>query len=446
MPIVSTFSELLLSFSPIMTSPTFENFLVIVRGWILCIGRRTVTRVIQAAGAVGEKHYSVYHRFFSRARWCIDKVSRVVLSLALKFVPKDAPICLAVDDTLCRKRGLHIFGTCMHHDPLISCRKFRLVNWGHNWVVVGIVLRFPFAPSVTWCLPFAFRLYISRKRAKSQRWKYRGVIHKTRPELAVEILTMVSNWYPERRFHLYGDSAYGGGSVLKPLPDNFDLTSRIVMDAELYDSPKPKKTSGRGRPRKRGKRLPSPAQIADDSRRKWKSLRLEIYGKKQTVKAKEISGLWKAGGYRRIKIIIVRDPTGKTKDQAFYTTKLDMGAEATLTGYADRWSIEVAFENSKGHFGFEDPQSRKKKAVERTAPMAMALYSMVIMWFAKRGYRKCTFLNRPWYTKKATPSFVDIMATLRRESAREYFLDTPEWNRGTRKIMKLYCETLALAA
>lgn len=115
-------------------------------------------------------------------------------------MPAGEIVYLAVDDTLCRKRGLHVFGACMHHDPLISCRKFRLVNWGHNWVVVGIILRFPFAPKAYWCLPFAFRLYISRKRPKSQRWKRGKRVHKTRPQLAVEILEKVAIWFPERSF------------------------------------------------------------------------------------------------------------------------------------------------------------------------------------------------------------------------------------------------------
>ncbi len=263
MLVVSSFLDLLASFIPIMTAPSFENLQVIASSWIMTQGKRTVTGVIQSAGAVGEKHHSVFHRFFSRAQWSQDGMSRILLEILLRFVPQGEAIYLAIDDTLCRKRGLHIFGTCMHHDPLISCRKVRLVNWGHNWVVVGIVLKFPFAPNTYWCLPFAFRMYISRKRPKSQRWKDRPVVHKTRPELAVEILTQIAEWFPGRVFHVLGDSAYGGRSVLKPLPEDFQLTSRITMDAALYDDPL--KSNGRGRPRRRGKRLLTPKQFAKKS-------------------------------------------------------------------------------------------------------------------------------------------------------------------------------------
>jgi SRSO17 transposase len=444
MPIVSSFGEFLASFSPLMTAPTFQNFLVIAAGWIFSTGRHSVTEVIQGAGAVGRKHYSVYHRFFSLARWSIDQVSRTLLGVLLKFVPQGEVVYLAVDDTLCRKRGVHIFGTCMHHDPLISCRKVALVNWGHNWIVVGIVLRFPFAPGVIWCLPFTFRLYISRKRPKSQRWEYVGIEHKTRPELAAEMLQKAAEWFPDRVFHVLGDSAYGGKSILKPLPKRFHLTSRLPMNAQLFGPPPAR--SGRGRPRKRGARLQSPAQLAADRRKPWKNLRLVIYGKKKKVQVKEIVGLWRSAGYRTIKVVVVHDPTGKVRDQAFFTTDTEATAREVLLRYSQRWAIEVAFENSKGHFGFEDPQNRIRKAVERTAPMAMVLYSLVIAWFAEHGYKKCRFPNRPWYTRKSTPAFTDILTTMRKESMREYFLSTPEWTQGSRKIIRLFAEALRIPA
>ncbi len=126
MTVVSSFADLLSSFNSLMTMPSFQSFMVIATGWILTPERRTVTQIIQSAGAVGTKDHSAFHRFFNSARWSRDDVSRVLLTLLLRLVPKGETVYLAIDDTLCLKRGLHIFGTCMHHDPLISCRNFRL--------------------------------------------------------------------------------------------------------------------------------------------------------------------------------------------------------------------------------------------------------------------------------------------------------------------------------
>jgi len=53
--------------------------------------------------------------------------------------------------------------------------------------------------------------------------------------------------------------------------------------------------------------------------------------------------------------------------------------------YAMRWSVEVTFRDSKQCLGFKEPQGWSRKAVERTAPLAMLLHTLVVFWFAKEG-------------------------------------------------------------
>ena len=53
----------------------------------------------------------------------------------------------------------------------------------------------------------------------------------------MELLQLVVSWAPDRRFMLVGDSAYGGKSVSRHLPENADLTSRMPMNAALYSEP-----------------------------------------------------------------------------------------------------------------------------------------------------------------------------------------------------------------
>ncbi len=50
---------------------------------------------------------------------------------------------LVLDDTLARKRGRKMFGCGMHHDPLLSSRSKTITNWGHNWVVLGVIVELP---------------------------------------------------------------------------------------------------------------------------------------------------------------------------------------------------------------------------------------------------------------------------------------------------------------
>lgn len=111
--------------------------------------------------------------------------------------------------------------------------------------------------------------------------------------------------------------------------------------------------------------------------------------------------------------------------QAFYSTRHDASAIDIITWYAQRWSIEEAFRNSNGHLGFDEPRGRTRRAVERTAPTAMLLYSLIVVWYARVGHRLCRPLNRPWYRSKARPSFIDMLITLREESVCEKVAEIP---------------------
>ena len=83
----------------------------------------------------------------------------------------------------------------------------------------------------------------------------------------------------------------------------------------------------------------------------------------------------------------------------------------------------MTFHDSKQLLGFEDPANRTEKAVRRTAPMAMVLYSLITVWFERQGHRHLKFPERPWYTTKEEPSFADMLTTLRRESWKTNYRD-----------------------
>ncbi len=251
MTLVSSFLEFVQQVSFVMTAPTFDTFVNVLTGWVFA-RRRTVTGMILAANAVGTQHHSAFHRLFAKAEWCLDELGLAVFALIAPWVPCD-PILTAIDDTLARKRGLKVYGAGMHHDPMISTRKVAQLNWGHSWVVLSVIVRFPFCTERYFALPILFRLYINKQTvAKKGGW------YRTRPELAVDMLYTLCRAYENRRFHVVADSTYGGQSVLGDLPENCDLTSRLDLDARLYEAPPERKPGTNGRPRKRGTRhLPS---------------------------------------------------------------------------------------------------------------------------------------------------------------------------------------------
>jgi hypothetical protein len=325
----------------------------------------------------------------------------------------------------------------MHHDPLFSSKALKVFSWGHDWVVLALLVRLPrWAPTKVFALPLLFRLYVNvqgltkgpKKKAKKKavagpkkKWQRpKGGSHRTRPELLVELLQVLAGWFPDREFVVCADSAYAGKSVLRHLPGNVDLISQVHPQGVLYAPPPPKQKGQRGAPRKKGDRLPDRAGGADDPKSPWQELGFDQYGLHTTLGVKVQQALYyTAGKDRLLTVILTRDREGKRPDHRFYCTRLDWGVREVLSAYASRWALEVTFEGAKQVLGLQDAANRLPKAVQRTAPMALVLYSLIVLWFDARGYPWLRFPERPWYRHKREPSFQDMISTLRRLSWQE---------------------------
>ena len=116
--------------------------------------------------------------------------------------------------------------------------------------------------------------------------------------------------------------------------------------------------------------------------------------------------------------------------------------EQVIRQYSSRWSIEVAYRDVKQCLGFEQPQGWCRKTVERTAPMAMLIYSLVIIWFAREGHRHWRPERHARYRSRRDPSFADMLAELKRRSFRGYITALPLNSLGPRKLFSILENTL----
>lgn len=214
--------------------------------------------------------------------------------------------------------------------------------------MLGVIVELPFREGHYFCLPILFRLYLNKKAASKHRRVYC-----TRPELAVALLNMLRKHRDNKRFRAVVDSAYGGKSVLGMLPDNCDLTSRLVKDARLYDAPPKRNQDQRGRPRKRGDRLSTPRQMLAG---RCRHVSLEIYGRNEQARLADAEARVFAVPDRRLRVVAVEALRGGRGQEVFYSTCHEATAEMVIAWYARRWSIEVTFHDSKQSLGFEQPQ------------------------------------------------------------------------------------------
>ena len=280
----------------------------------------------------------------------------------------------------------------MHHDPLFSSKAVKVFSWGHDWVVLALLVQLPrWAPTKVFALPLLFRLYVNRQgltkgrqgQAKTaglwqrgagrQKKKWRRPTepnHRTRPELLVAMLQMLAGWFPHRQFVVGADSGYAGQSVLRHLPANVDLISQVHPQGVLYAPPPPPSGNGDDR-RKKGERLPGLQAWADDSASSWQQLAFDQYGLHATLQVKVQQALYyTAGKDRLLTVILTRDTKGKRPDHRFYCTRLDWNAREVLSAYASRWALEVTFEGAKQVLGLEDPANRSPRpcAAQRRWP------------------------------------------------------------------------------
>lgn len=86
----------------------------------------------------------------------------------------------------------------------------------------------------------------------------------------------------------------------------------------------------------------------------------------------------------------------------------------TYKSVAHPWSIECVNREVEQFLHAEDPQSWKGKGPERAASLSLWLYAAIWTWYIASFGTTVTWVTRPLYQKKATPSFLDALAQLRR--------------------------------
>jgi hypothetical protein len=423
------FTRVLATFRPCFTAPTFQTFTMLVAGLLAQPVARTVCGMLTGAGLARVWHHSRAHRFFSHARWNPGHLGLLLAELTVtQLLPAGAPITVAIDDTLFRRRGKKVHAAGWFHDGSAAGRV--KLGFGNNWVVVAIVVTLPFCTRPV-ALPVLAALAVKGGPVK--------------PDLARDLLDQIAEHFPDRDIHAVGDSAYGCGAFAG-LGDGMTMTTRAKVNATFYQLAPPR-TGKRGRPALKGARIGTPTQIARSAT--WKTLSVSRYGTTSTVKIAEQVCLW-YGTWRTdtVRVILVRDTGRTTKtsttngyDIALVTTDLTAAAEQIIARYAARWSIEVMFFDVKNILGAGQARNRVPKAVQRTVPFGLFCHSILIIWYALHGHHQDDAAHRrataPWYRTKTEPSTLDMLTKLRHHIIAARFMPTTPRPATTQEIIDI---------
>jgi hypothetical protein len=412
-PLPERFLSRLAGFADLFTRPTWSHVPLLLAGAILAPGRRTVTAALRILGRERDPDFCTFHRILNRAAWSSRAAARQMLLLLVNaFVPAGAPVVIGLDDTIERRWGPKISARGIYRDPVRSSKGHFVKASGLRWLSAMLLVPVPWADRIM-ALPFLTLL------APSKRF-YAGKSRspKTLLDWARQAALQIHRWLPDRYIVMVADSAFAAVEFLAAVRNHVCVVTRLRLDANLFEFPPPKR-KGPGRRPIRGKPHKKLSAILKDRNVPWKRYRVSLwYGRtNRIVEIATGTALWYRSGVPPVPIrwLLVRDPTGELDPQAFLATDLNAHPRDVLAWFVSRWQVEVTFEEVRAHLGVETQRQWSDKAILRTTPLLLGLFSIVTFWthdLAK--VRKLKPRTAAWYPKSVL-TFGDAIATVRRE-------------------------------
>jgi len=408
--------ELLDPFAPCFYGiTTWMKAQILLLGTILTPGKRTVTEALRVMGLKDNTKFAQYHQVLNRAVWSPLDLAHTLVQLVVKtFSPEEQPLVFGIDDTIERRWGQQIAARGIYRDPVRSSKSHVVKASGLRWISLMLLTAIPWAERV-WALPFMTVL------APSERYyEARGRRPQTLTERAQQMIVQLRRWLPGRPLVIVGDSSYAALELLaacQGLSEPVTVVTRLRLDAALYEPAPP--YAGMGRPRKKGKRLPTPQHILDSPETQWTTIEVRWYdGQIRTMEIASDTAVWFHYGKPAVPIrwVLVRDPAEEYETVCLLCTDQAILPLQIIEWFVRRWQLEVTFEEARRHLGVETQRQWSDKAIARTTPLLMGLFSWITLLahtFHVSG-RPVLVRQSAWYVKPR-PTFSDALALVRQQ-------------------------------
>jgi DDE superfamily endonuclease len=401
--------------APALTRPTYRRLVLLARAAILTVGGRTIADRLRTPGALAPGHPSSYHRALSHRRWSTRRLARRYIAAILGPFAPHGPVELVGDDPVTEHPGDKVYGTGCHRDPVRSTHSFTADRWGHNGVVLALLVLVPFSRR-RWALPLMAAL--SRPEEEGVDGISRRA-HKTPVDLLGQMLRILIRWFPDRRFVCCADGNYAAhelAEVAAAHPGRLTFVSKFYPDANLFEPPPP--VAGKRpahRPRKKGKELPDPAQVVRDTPERPGLTVAWSGGGRRRVEVVTGSGWWSRSGRPPIPVrwVFVRDRDGAHRDEYFFTTDVTMSPQPVIETSTGRRNIETTFQEARADLGLETTRGRARTTVLRAEPCLLALYAPGVWLYAELPMRSRRVRAVDW-SGKVDVTFSDAITAVRR--------------------------------
>jgi hypothetical protein len=381
---------------------SFIKMILLFVGGTICHGGRTVCGCLRVLGMKGESAFANYHQLLNRSRINMLEGVRILIKMLLPLT--GSTVIFVVDEHLERRRGDKIKAKATYRDPVASSKKRLVKCTGLKWVVLTILVRFPWT-SRFFALPVFCALRYPENHPKNL-----GRTLRSGTDLICQMLIVIRRWFPYLSITLLGDGDYARVklcNICKKL--SIDLVSRMRADARLHDFVPEGKRKGR-RP-KVGRRLGRPEESL------WEKISVQWYGgrlKDVTVSTRNC--LWLAGKESAVIILKAVWVQLRPKDEIILmSTALNLNAMAVIEGYVKRWNIEVTFRECRDYLGVETQRQWSDLAIARTTPLLFALYTLITLIGNAIYQEKGIIKNSTAWYKKTCLTFSDLHEAVRNE-------------------------------
>jgi hypothetical protein len=274
--------------------------------------------------------------------------------------------------------------------------------------------------------------------------------HKKLTDWTRQVALQARRWLPKRKIVLVGDSSFAVLDLLAALThQDLICITRLRLDAALYEPAPPREAGTKGRPRKKGARLPTLSHRPDDAKTEWQSVSVSgWYG--NTERRLEICSdraVWYHAGLPVLPIcwVLLRDPDGAFEPQALLCTAPSCNVDDIISWFVRRWSMEVTFRETRDHLGVESQRQWSDQAIARTTPCLLGLFSIVTLLATRLTKRAHLSVSTAAWSRKQRPTFADTLAAVRREIWGAQGLSMSRFRIDSRKLSKPLCEAMTYA-
>jgi hypothetical protein len=438
------FAAVILCFAPLFRERSWRHAELLLAGAILAPGRRTITGLLRIVGLAQERRFTNYHRILNRAAWDPRAASRLLLGLLLDAFAPRGPVLLGLDDTIERRRGKRIRAKGIYRDPVRSSKGHFVKASGLRWLGLMLLVPVPWAGRV-WALPFLTALAPSERYGREH-----GRRHKKLTDWARQLVLQARRWLPDRPLILVADSGFAALDLLAALARRgVACVTRLRLDAALYGPAPPRRPGAVGRPRTRGARLPNLSEVLMDKATPWRRVAVPgWYGEgERVVEICSGTAVWRHAGLPVVPIrwVLLRDPGHRFDPQALLCTDPAQDPLQVVRWFVQRWQLEVTFREARDHLGVETQRQWSDKAIARTTPCLLALFSIVALLATRLDRQARLRVSATAWYRKERPTFADTLAAVRRQIWAEQGLVTSRPSPEPTKLPAALREAVAYA-